>query len=487
MRTLLRPLYAAAFAGGLLAGCGGGTDGTGGMAPLPTAQSVVIGVMTKGSVIVNGVHFDDRNATIRVDDRSGTSGELADGMFVKVLGRINSDKVTGVADRIEVENELRGVVQTVDLNSNPPSFTVAGVKVYVDGSTVFGSQLSGIGALAAGITRVEVHGLRDPAGNVRASRVDAASSALDELKGTVSGLDPATRRFVLGNVTVDFSSATVSPAGAVLANGVPVEVHGSFNAATGVFFATVVDREDLEDDAFKPDEGGKLEIEGFVSGFVAHPGTFQVETRRVQTTSSTRFEGGTAADLGSGVKVQAGGSLDAAGVLVADKIEFEDASGGSSSSGIIRLTGTASAVDIGARTLTMFGKTIRINDLTELGTPLAAITVGVTRLEVRASLDANGSVAAEHVESTGESRDEVQARVTAKDDAAFTLTLLDSIDVALGGSAVQFRGSDDSTITRAAFFAAITPASATNPGTLVDIRGSFNGTTLTAERAELDH
>jgi hypothetical protein len=273
----------------------------------------------------------------------------------------------------------------------------------------------------------------------------------------------------------------------VLANGVPVEVHGSFNAATGVFFATVVDREDLEDDAFKPDEGGKLEIEGFVSGFVAHPGTFQVETRRVQTTSSTRFEGGTAADLGSGVKVQAEGSLDAAGVLVADKIEFEDASGGSSSSGIIRLTGTASAVDIGARTLTMFGKTIRINDLTELGTPLAAITVGVTRLEVRASLDANGSVAAEHVESTGESRDEVQARVTAKDDAAFTLTLLDSIDVALGGSAVQFRGSDDSTITRAAFFAAITPASATNPGTLVDIRGSFNGTTLTAERAELDH
>jgi len=487
MRTTSRSICGAAAATWLLISCGGGTDGTGGFTPLPpTTQSVVIGVMTKGSVIVNGVRFDDSTATIRIDGRNGNAAELGNGMFVKVLGRINSDNVSGIADRIEVENEVRGIVQSVAATANPPSFTVAGLKVFVDSTTVF-ANLSGLGALVAGSTRVEVHGLRDATGNVRASRVEASSTAVDELKGIVSNLTAQT--FTLGTTQVSYIGATLSPSGATLANGIPVEVHGSFNAATGVFTATGVDREDLEDAAFQPSNGGKLEVEGFVSGFTAHPGTFQVSSRTVQTTTTTRFEGGTAVDLGNGIKVEAEGSVDASGTLVASTIQFKDGSGGSSSSGssgVVELTGTASAVNTGTRTLTMFGKPVQINDLTDLRTPLPSIVVGVTRIEIRATLDAGGNVIAQRLESTSETRDIVQARVTAKNDTAFTLMLLDSINVAFGSTS-QYRDANDASITRAQFFAAITPRSATSTGTLVKIRGTFGGNTLNAERAELEN
>ena len=54
-------LLAACF--GLIAACGGGTDGTG--SPAPSAVGITTsGVMTKGSVIVNGVRFDDFAATV---------------------------------------------------------------------------------------------------------------------------------------------------------------------------------------------------------------------------------------------------------------------------------------------------------------------------------------------------------------------------------------------------------------------------------------
>src|ERR1044072_2755560 len=72
-----------------IAGCGGGTGGTGATGSSP---AVSIGVMTKGSIIVNGVHFDDSTATIRIDDRAGTGAELQNGMVVKVRGQIKDNR-----------------------------------------------------------------------------------------------------------------------------------------------------------------------------------------------------------------------------------------------------------------------------------------------------------------------------------------------------------------------------------------------------------
>jgi len=70
----------------LLASCGGGTGGTGATSNPGPTNAVSIGVMTTGSVIVNGVHFDDNGATIKIDDTPKTPSDLQSGMVVRLRG-----------------------------------------------------------------------------------------------------------------------------------------------------------------------------------------------------------------------------------------------------------------------------------------------------------------------------------------------------------------------------------------------------------------
>ena len=190
---------------------------------------------------------------------------------------------------------------------NTLSFVAAGLTVIVDGQTLY-ANVAGFSALTVG-QRVEVHGPRDVDGNVHATRVEAVGAAdgADELRGTVSNVVPSSSQFSLnGNVTVNYGAATFNPAGASTASlvaGALVEVRGSLNGA--VFNATQVDLEDAEDDSFRGRDNEKTEFEGYVSGFTVHPGTFKINGRNVQTTASTRFIGGTAADLANNVKIEA--------------------------------------------------------------------------------------------------------------------------------------------------------------------------------------
>jgi hypothetical protein len=64
-----------------VAGCGGG----GGSSNAPSSSVLSSGVMTKGSVILNGVHFDDSSATIVCGSESKTPAFLKTGMVVEVL------------------------------------------------------------------------------------------------------------------------------------------------------------------------------------------------------------------------------------------------------------------------------------------------------------------------------------------------------------------------------------------------------------------
>lgn len=457
---------------------GGGTSGTG--APITSS-----GTMLRGSVIVNGIRYDDSAATV-LDDRNRGVAALANGMTVKLRGCANDDGVTGSAELVKVENEVRGVVTSVNAAANPQSFVVGGLTVLVDSATVY-ANLASFAALVANVTYVEVHGLRDANGVLRASRVEAQvrdnANPADELRGTVSAL--GANQFNLGPVVARFSgSTTFSPAGtsaAQLGNGVVVEVRGAFTGATA-FTANAIDFEDLEDDGrqLRGNNGEKSEIEGFIAGFSVHPGLFKLGTRTVQTTASTQFVGGSAADLANNVDVEAEGQLSGS-TLVATKIKFERTR--------VILTGVPSAVNAGAGTLTVFGKTVSVDSLTDLRTPLANITPNVTRVEVRAFTNSAGALIAERVEqsNSGGGRDIVQARVSAENEVGFTLTLLGDLNAALGGAGVQFRDANDNLITRAQFFAAVTPASATSPGTLVKVRGSFAGGSLTAEEAELEN
>jgi hypothetical protein len=470
----------------LLSACSGGGGGGGGTSATGTA-AITQGTMTKGSVIVNGVRFTaDTGAAIRIDDNPGRpEAELRDGMQVKVMGRINDDRITGRFEKVEAEPEVRGKLASLGTGS----FTVNGQVVYVDDATVFEDRISGVFSVITftalgNANEVEVHGGRDDQGRVLATRVERRDdSPLDEVKGTISTVPNGTI-FTLTNgtasITVSYSTATITPAGATLSQGDFVQVHGSFSA--GTLTASLVNREDLEDAEFEPAEGQEFEAEGYISGFTAHPGEFQVRDRTVRTTLTTRFEGGSSVDLDNNVKVEAEGHLNL-GVLVANKIKFKRAT--------VRIEALATAVDTTTRTVTVMGRTVQTNGLTRFDDDLSAIVANTDRVEVRAYEDKTGAIIAVRIRKAGGGSDVLQGPVSAEDATAKSLTIL------TGGNAIavkldttpenHFLDYTHTPIGSAAFFGAVVPASGTTAGTLVKVKGTFSAGTIAGTEAELEN
>jgi hypothetical protein len=71
--------------------------------------------------------------------------------------------------------------------------------------------------------------------------------------------------------------------------------------------------------------------------------------------------------------------------------------------------------------------------------------------------------------------------VTAKDATAFTLTFLGGLVASMPATA-QYRDAGEVPMSREAFFAAVSAGAA---ATLVRVRGTYDGTRLVAEEAEL--
>jgi hypothetical protein len=467
----------------MLGACGGGTDGTGAVPP-PTATVTSSGVMTKGSVILNGTRFEPATANV-IDDRGRTAAQLDTGMVIKLRGR-SDDGITGIADRIDVENEARGAVQAIDATANPQRFTVGGLAVLVDDQTLY-ANLAGFAALAVG-ARVEVHGLRDSGGLLHATRVEAvaAQDGLDEMRGAVSNVLTGSHQFTLNGSTVNYSGAAFAPAGAseaLLSAGIVVEARGTLNGS--VFTATQIEIEDLEDDAFRGRADEKQDVEGFVTGFTVHPGLFQVNGRTVQTTSTTTFQGGTSADLANDVKVEVDGVLDPQLMLVATRIKFERTR--------VILQGLATAVDPTARTLIVMAQSVRANDLTRIDArpagggrseSLADVIANADCVEVRGHMEGAAFVAERIRELNQCNADVIQANVTGKDEANSVLSFFGALVAAMPANA-QYLDGNDAAVTRAAFFALVNPAGANGQGTLVKLRGTFAGGTFTTEEAEV--
>ena len=321
MRAALLALPALLF----LAGCegsgvnvaGGGTGGTG----------ISAGVITgKGSVIVNGVTFEvTDNTFIRLNDIPASEAALQVGMTVKIQGTFDETGSTGTAFGIEAENDVRGMISALDPGAG--SFSVLEQTIFVDNQTVF-SGGGGLGDLQPNHV-VRVFGFRDALENLRATFVERLSeSGGEEVSGIVSEKDVVPGTFRLGFLKVDYVTRTpgIEPAGFEFNDGDPVEVEGVFNAVTGMLEAEEIEREDIEDAAFVPREGERAEVEGFTSGVTENPPgifTLAVDGFPVRTGAGISYEGGNPADLRDNVRVEAEGRIDANGVLVAEKIEFE--------------------------------------------------------------------------------------------------------------------------------------------------------------------
>lgn len=207
-----------------VASCGGGDGvvGSGGTGvPYGVAQGTVNGF---GSIVVDGVSYDDRAARVVTEVAPGQD-VLAD---VKLGHRVSLQYQTaGVAQGVRVEAALSGAVASIaSLNQ----FSVLGQDVRVNTSAItgpvtqFGGGYNQPGDVRAGDS-IEVHGLvlvQGSATLIQATRIDKLTSAPSYLHVTgvvanvVGGATPA---FTLGTLKVDAQGASLLPAGALLASG----------------------------------------------------------------------------------------------------------------------------------------------------------------------------------------------------------------------------------------------------------------------------
>jgi Domain of unknown function (DUF5666) len=307
-----------------LAACGGSSSSDNSPQTVTSTSDTAIGAISGfGSIIVNGVRYDDSAA--KVMDDNGTSrstNSLGIGMMVELKGRVRDDGTgTGSASDITLFSELQGPIS--NLNIAAGTFTVLGLNVSVSAATAF-QDVSGLSALANG-NIVEVYGLRSGT-NIAASRIEkqspVAGATVTKLRGQVSAVNTASNTFTVAGVTVNFANAVVTPNAAAIANGSFVKVSSTTSSTGNTLTASRVNV--IGARQFALADGAKSEIQGLVSNFVS-ASQFTVAGVTVNASNAT-FVRGTAATLANGARIEIKGSV-ANDVLNARLVKFEDGSG----------------------------------------------------------------------------------------------------------------------------------------------------------------
>lgn len=352
--------------------CGGSVDfsggGTGG-----AAGGTGIGPVTGfGSVIVNGVEYDDTGIdnTTFFDDRGRTKAALVTGMMVKVTATgVNDVSGTGTAAKIEVMRHVDGPLDDNGATLATNRFRVMGQSVVTDTATVFDNvavgsliDLAAIDNLARAGRRpeIEVHGVSDNTGAIHATFVhlwdnDVVAGRDVQVKGIVANDNAVGKTFTLGTSKVSYA---VRPAG--LGDGVFVEVKGAFRTTDNTVLATAVA---VEDPAAGQVAGDLVKSEGYVKRIVAAGALFElVGADGLQSinwsTGTAAFRDGTVADLVAGARVEVEGKRNLDRTVAAKGISFRKP-------GNIRMDTTVTVPASPPDTLGLFGKTVYVNSLTQ--------------------------------------------------------------------------------------------------------------------------
>ena len=241
-----------------LSGCGGGDtfgsgSGGGGVAGAPGTGGTGIYALGSisgfGSVILNGIKFDDIGATVRLDGVTTGSADLRLGMVASVQGQRGATLTSGVASQIEVWSIAQGLVTQVQAGS----FNVAGMVLKINSSTVFDGVSSAAG-LSTGL-RVAVWGLQAGADarswTVTRVAVVSAVPAVSTGLVVITNLQPTLNGLVL---TGGLASGLVQ--------GQLVRALGTLYSGSGSLH---IDRVDLAGLPGGVARQGELEIEGFVT------------------------------------------------------------------------------------------------------------------------------------------------------------------------------------------------------------------------------
>ncbi len=364
----------------LVAACGGGGDTTtdspsGAAAPSNVAWAA--GTITGfGSIIVNGVRYDDSQARVEKEDDSSShsSSSLKLGMSVEVRSS-SPDDSTGRASASEIRfgSEIVGSISAVDATAS--TITVLGQVIDIKPNTVFDDSLGGgFAALKVGQV-VEVHALLDgTSGHYIATRIeDKPAATAFRLRGVVSNLSTSAKTFNIGAAVISYANVTPDNLASDLADGKRVRVLLQPQQANGQWVATAV-RTGVK----RVDNIGDARLRGIVSALTS-PQAFEVDGVRVDA-SNAKFEPNPAAvTLGTRVEVK-GKTVD--GVLVATKVEAESSSN-SRDWRETELHGTVSALSTSAKTFVLREVKVDYSAVTEWKDGAEANLADGKRVEVK--------------------------------------------------------------------------------------------------------
>lgn len=480
LRRMLRgvhlvPLFAATAA---LVACGGGYMGsTSSSKPPPVAATakVAVGAITgfgTGQVNVNGVQFVTTAATISVDGRSAAQADLHAGDVVRIKGHHDPGSGRDIADDIDFRGNVEGPVTAIDPVAQ--TLAVLGQTVIVTADTSFDDDVTpaSLAGLAVGDV-VEVSGMPAADGTLQATRIErhAAGGALQVI-GIASATDAAARTLKINALLVDFSGATLAdfPASGPQ-DGDLIEATGTALNAGGALVATRLELRTADNMRPQPDE--EAQVEGLITRF-ASVTDFDVAGHAVTTSASTAFEGGAAGDLALNVRVEVEGTVDANGLIVAQKVRIGHPAQ-------VRIMAQVDAVDAMGGTVTVLGIAVTVDALTRFEDhrsdksqmfALADIHAG-DWLEIRAMQSATPSTS---VTASRIDRREAQATVRLSGQIASAaqpnFTIL-SVTVATSDATEFSNGLEGLT-----FFG--------DPvGKTVSVRGTWDGVTLAASQVEL--
>ena len=445
--------------------------------PLPVVideNVVAVGPITGfGSVIVNGVTFGTTNATVTMDDEPGIESGLRLGMIVSVGGTIDATTGEARASEISFVDDVEGPVSGMDREAG--SFVALGRTVFVDELTVF--EDATFDDIEDGHV-VEVSGLWKHEQQIQATFVRRVAFQFEEgmtiqVKGEIADLNIGEQQFRIGTQWCDYSAAMMELGGADIANGMYVQVTTTAMMQKNQMMADAVQARERNRDRNRLCDGECLyDLTGYVTAFESTE-DFEVDGQAVIATQDTIYVNGTADTLALDVKVSIIGTINDAGVLVADRIVFHLPS-------LVEIKGNVDGLDPETETVSVFGIAVQTNEFTLFRdhTTSGQPTFGFgdlnegDRVEIRAVLDGDSVIA------TRLERDD-------PNDVATLKALVDTIErpsiVMLGVTVTSnqdtvFQNVAHIDIDADAFFDLV------EPGSIVRSEGTYEGGSITASK-----
>ncbi len=359
--TLLSGFIASTLA---LTGCGGGGDGASDPVASPTSRGAITGF---GSVYIGEVKYETDDSDFDVDDDDTASeDDLRIGHVCTVYGTINSDGVTGTADKISCDNELQGPISNKTPDGVDPSIgtmEILGTVIEVNADTRFEDGMT-FADFADGDC-AEVSGFSTDT-VITATHIEEDKDCSEiEITGEIADLTDTS--FTVRGVTINYNDLTELEDEVELVNGLYVEVKGDLDPAdsTAILAVKVEEEEDG-----KGEDGDDFEIQGIVSGYDDVARTFNLGSITVQINDGTEISESLLAAIRAtdpGPEVEVEGYWDG-DILIADEIEQKGKK--------IEIQALTSSADETAGTITFtFNDTdvvVRVNHQTEMEDETAA-------------------------------------------------------------------------------------------------------------------